>query len=256
MTDPPRYGLFVVGTDTDVGKTAVAVAILRGLVAAGRRVAAYKPVASGIAAASEPGGDPARLWEAAGRTGAIGSVCPQCFKPPLAPPRAARVVGQSVDESLLRRGLTAWRDHELVVVEGAGGLFSPLAAATLGADLAREFGYPLVVVDAARLGAIGRTLATVQAARAAGLTVAACVLSQVTPPRGEPDDPAGDVAIAAANTADIQRLVADVPVTLLSHGATAFAPPLDWWSLAGGPASREALRHPEVVPPPPRPAAG
>ena len=51
MTDLPRRGLFVVGTDTDVGKTAVAVAILRGLVAAGRRVAAYKPVASGIAAA-------------------------------------------------------------------------------------------------------------------------------------------------------------------------------------------------------------
>jgi dethiobiotin synthetase len=236
MTDLPRRGLFVVGTDTDVGKTAVAVAMLRGLVAAGRRVAAYKPVASGIAAAAEPGGDPERLWEAAGRIGAIADVCPQCFKPPLAPPRAAGAAGRTVDELLLRTGLAVWRDQELVVVEGAGGLFSPLAAATLGADLAREFGYPLVVVDAARLGAIGRTLATVRAARAAGLTVAACVLSQATPPRGEPDDPEGDVAIAAANAADLEPLLADVPVTLLSHGASQFAPPIDWWALAGGPA--------------------
>jgi dethiobiotin synthetase len=238
LTDPPRRGLFVVGTDTDVGKTAVAAAILRELVAAGRRVAAYKPVASGIAAAAEPGGDPERLWEAANRVGAIADVCPQCFQPPLSPPRAARGVGRAVDESLLRAGLAAWRDHELVVVEGAGGLFSPLAAATLGADLAREFGYPLVVVDAARLGAIGRTLATVRAARAEGLAVAACVLSQVAPPRGEPDDPAGDGAIAAANAADLQQLLPDVHVALLAHGATAFAPRLDWWALAGGPASR------------------
>jgi dethiobiotin synthetase len=236
MTDLPRRGLFVVGTDTDVGKTAVAVAMLRGLVAAGRRVAAYKPVASGIAAAAEPGGDPERLWEAAGRVGAIADICPQCFKSPLAPPRAARAAGRTVEESLLRTGLTAWRDQELVVVEGAGGLFSPLGEATLGADLVREFGYPLVVVDAARLGAIGRTLATVRAARAAGLKVAACVLSQVAPPRGEPDDPAGDAAIAAANTDDLGALLADVPVTLLSHGAADFAPPVDWWSLAGGPA--------------------
>lgn len=256
MTDLPRRGLFVVGTDTDVGKTAVAVAILRGLVAAGRRVAAYKPVASGIASAAEPGGDPERLWEAAGRGGAITSVCPQCFRPPLSPPRAARAAGRVVDEPLLRTGLAVWRHHELAVVEGAGGLFSPLAAATLGADLAREFGYPLVVVDSARLGAIGRTLATVRAARAAGLTVAACVLSQVTPPRGGPDDPESDVAIAAANVADLEPLLADVPVTLLSHGATGFAPPLDWWALAGGPASRSSVTHPGAGPPPPRPAAG
>lgn len=256
MIDLPRRGLFVVGTDTDVGKTTAAVAILRSLVAAGRRVAAYKPVASGIDGAGEPGSDPKRLWEAAGGVRSPAAVCPQCFPAPLSPPRAARAAGRLVDEQLLRTGLAAWRDHDLVVVEGAGGLFSPLGEATLGADLACEFGYPLVVVDAARLGAIGRTLATVRAARAAGLVVVACVLSQVAPPRGEPDDPAGEAAIAAANAADVQQLLADVPVTLLSHGADRFAPPLDWWALAGGPASRGSVTHPGVGPPPPRPAAG
>lgn len=250
MTDLSRRGLFVVGTDTDVGKTAVAVAILRGLVATGRRVAAYKPVASGIATADAPGGDPERLWEAAGRVGAITAVCPQCFPAPLAPPRAARAAGRMVDETLLRTGVSAWRGRDLVVVEGAGGLFSPLGQTTLGADLADEFGYPLVVVDTARLGAIGRTLATVRAARAAGLTVAACVLSQVAPPGGDPADPTSAGAIASANVQDLQHLLGNLPVTLLAHGASGFAPPLDWWALAGG------LTRPAVVPPPPRPAAG
>lgn len=250
MTDLSRRGLFVVGTDTDVGKTAVSVAILRGLVATGRRVAAYKPVASGIATADAPGGDPERLWEAAGRVGAITAVCPQCFPAPLAPPRAARAAGRMVDETLLRTGVSAWRGRDLVLVEGAGGLFSPLGPTTLGADLAGEFGYPLVVVDAARLGAIGRTLATVRAARAAGLTVAACVLSQVAPPGGDPADPTSAAAIASANVQDLQHLLGDLPVTLLAHGASGFAPSLDWWALAGG------LTRPAGAPPPPRPAAG
>lgn len=232
-SDIPARGLFVVGTDTDVGKTAVAVQILRELAATGRRVAAYKPAASGIGSVEDPGGDPRRLWEASGRVGSLAEVCPQVFPAPLAPPRAARLAGRAVDEALLRSGLAAWRGQEIVVVEGAGGLFSPLADATLAADLAGEFGYPLVIVDSARLGAIGRTLATARAARAAGLTVAACVLSLVAPPRGDRDDPLGDEAIARANLADLTRLLPGTPLTLLAHAALDFARRLDWWSLAG-----------------------
>lgn len=231
-SDIPPRGLFVVGTDTDVGKTAVAVRILRALAATGRRVAAYKPVASGIGSAAEPGGDPRRLWEASGRVGSVAEVCPQVFLAPLAPPRSAAVAGRVVDEPLLRAGLAAWRGQDIVVVEGAGGLFSPLGDATLGADLAGAFGYPLVIVDSARLGAIGRTLATARAARAAGLSVAACVLSQVTPPRGDRDDPLGEEAIALANVADLGRLLPGTQITLLPHSADAFTPQLDWWALA------------------------
>lgn len=252
----PHRGLFVVGTDTDVGKTAAAVAILRDLFARGRSVAAYKPVASGLAAVDAPGGDPMRLWEAAGRIGTPSAVCPQCFPAPLSPPRAANAACRPIDETLLRTGLAAWRDRDVVVVEGAGGLFSPLGPATLGADLAADFGYPLVVVDAARLGAIGRTLATVRAARAAGLAVAACVLSEVTAARDAIDDPAGDAAIAVANVIDLGLQLPDIPVTRLAHGAREFDPPVDWWALAAEPASRAGLRHPAAGPPPPPPAAG
>ncbi len=257
-------GLFVTGTDTDVGKTAVAVAIIRLLVAAGKAVGVYKPVASGVASAEDPAGDPGRLWEAAGRPrgpttphaagvaasrvpafhpvrlwaasgrpGRPAEVCPQVFPAAIAPARAAAAAGRSVDESLLRAGIVAWQASDVVVVEGAGGLFSPLAGDTLNVDLAREFALPLVVVDAARLGSIGRTLATVRAARAEGLSVAACVLSQVTPPRGRPGDPDSDEQIAADAGADLRRLLPNVAVTRLGHGATAFAPPIDWWAATG-----------------------
>ena len=229
-------GLFVTGTDTDVGKTAAAVAIARWLVAAGRRVGGYKPVATGLAAADDPGGDPVRLWEAAGRPLTPASVCPQVFRAALAPPQAARAEGRQVDERFLREGFAVWTaSHEIVVVEGAGGLFSPLGEATLGVELARDLGIPLVVVDATRLGGIGRTLATVRAARAEGLTVAACVLSEVTPPRPG-DGQASDEAITRATLAELTSRLPGIPVTLLPHGRESFAPAVDWWQMAAEPA--------------------
>jgi len=230
----PCRGLFITGTDTDVGKTAVAVAIVRALAAAGRRVGAYKPAASGLASAADPGSDPARLWEAAGRPLTIHAVCPQAFQAAVAPPQAARAEGRRVDEVLLRAGITPWLESsEIAVVEGAGGLFSPLGEDTLGVDLAREFGFPLVVVDAARLGTIGRTLATVRAARAERLTVAACVLSEVGPPRGEAADAESDAAISVASLAELGRRLPGVPLLRLPHGATACTPAVDWWQTAG-----------------------
>ncbi|MBM4021608.1 MAG: dethiobiotin synthase [Planctomycetes bacterium] len=229
----PSRGLFVTGTDTGVGKTAAAVAIVRWLVAAGHRVGVYKPVASGIAAADEPGGDPRRLWEAAGRPATPAAVCPQVFPAAIAPARAAAAVGLAVDDPLLRTGLAAWKESDIVVIEGAGGLCSPLGADTLGVDLAAAIGYPIVVVDAARLGAVGRNLATARAARAAGLAVAACVLSHVAPVAGDPADPASDEAIVAAARADLERHGLAAPVVILGHGADVFRPPLDWWRAAG-----------------------
>lgn len=223
----------MVGTDTGVGKTAVAAGILRALVQAGRQVGAYKPVATGIATAVEPGGDPTLLWEAASRPRSPREVCPQVFAAPLSPPRSSRAEGRTVDDALLRTGLIAWQSMEVVVVEGAGGLFSPLGHQTLGVDLARDLGLPLVIVDAARLGGIGRTLCTARAARAEGLLIAACVFSEVAAPAGgrssEPDR-----SIARQTAADLAALLPEVPVTVLWHDAAEFDPPLDWWSLATG----------------------
>ena len=226
-------GLFVTGTDTGVGKTTVAVAIVRQLVGRGLRVGVYKPVASGVGDGGGTASDAALLWEAAGQPLSIAAVCPQAFAAAIAPPASARAMGRTVDDRLLHDGFSRWREaSEIVIVEGAGGLFSPLSAATLNADLARALGLPLVVVDGARLGAIGRTLAVVEAARSRGLQVAAVVLSQVERLTGSLDDAASTLAIAVESGRDLAVRINPVPVAVLGHGAERIEPDLDWRGLA------------------------
>lgn len=180
---PPR-GLFITGNDTEVGKTWVASIIVRSLVQAGYRVGVYKPVASdcvldGTNLVSE---DSLALWSAAGQPLTPETVCPQRFRAPLAPHLAARAEGREVDVQLLREGLSAWVGHcDVVLVEGAGGLMSPIGDTEYVADLALDFGYPLVVVAANVLGAINQTLQTLITAASfrGGLPVAGIVLNDV-----------------------------------------------------------------------------
>jgi dethiobiotin synthetase len=156
-------GLFITGTGTGVGKTYVGALIARALRAAGKRVGVYKPVASGCALRDGQfvSPDALALWEAAGRPGTLEQVCPQRFAVPLAPHLAARAEGRRVDPRLLREGINFWREtSDIVLVEGAGGLMSPVSDADYNADLAAEFGYPLVVVSANVLGTINATLQT------------------------------------------------------------------------------------------------
>lgn len=241
-------GLFVTGTDTGVGKTAVTVAIVRQLVRnRGLRVGVYKPVSSGVDPGRFSESDAARLWEAAGRPLSIEAVCPQLFAAAISPPRSARAEGRRVDEKLLRAGFDAWRDaSDIVIVEGAGGLMSPLGDTLLNADLALDLGLPLVVVDAARLGSIGRTLAIAEAAAARGLRLAAVVLSQVEPLVEELaedlvgesasnfDDPASGWAISRDSASDLAERLRPVPVVMLSHKAASFEPEPDWQMLSRG----------------------
>jgi len=225
----PR-GLFVAGTDTDVGKTSVAVAMLSEVAAAGHHCRAYKPVASGVT----PGcSDPERLWRATGCRGRLADVCPQVFRAAMAPDQAARAEGRRVDERLLRQGVAPHSDGEFLVVEAAGGLFSPLGPNTLSADLARDLGLPVIVVDAARIGLIGRTLGTLTAARAAGLAVAAVVLSEVSPVAAglsaAVDSPE---EIARQSLADLGRRLPELPIGWLGHTAERIEPAINWLDLA------------------------
>ena len=91
MSEPAR-GLFITGTDTEVGKTRVTAMIARSLVAAGYRVGVYKPAASGCRREGDEliADDAVALWEAAGRPATLEQVCPQRFEAPLAPHLAAR----------------------------------------------------------------------------------------------------------------------------------------------------------------------
>ena len=185
MNRKPYRGLFITGTDTGVGKTYVASGIARRLRAAGRRVGVYKPAASGCARRDERLWieDAARLWEAAGRPHSIETVCPQAFAAPLAPHLAARAEGRELDEALLVTGLEPWADSEIVLIEGAGGLMSPMGEQIYVADLALELGYPLVVVAPNQIGVINQTLQTLITAATfrEGLTVAGVVLNDCRP---------------------------------------------------------------------------
>ena len=177
-------GLFITGTNTEVGKTYVAACIARQLVAEGKRVGVYKPVASGCRNVDGKlvSDDAKMLWEAAGKPRSLAEVSPQLFEAPLAPHRAAEVEGKTVDCELLRDGLKCWlRGFDIVLVEGVGGLMSPISADDYNAGLAAEFGFPLLVVSPNELGTINQTLQTLitAATYAEGLPVAGIVLNDV-----------------------------------------------------------------------------
>ena len=176
-------GLFITGTDTEVGKTYVAALIARSLAASGYRVGVYKPAASGcrLEAGVLVSDDAVSLWEAAGRPGDLQHVCPQCFAAPLAPHLAARQEGRRVDEALLRDGLQYWQDRsDIVLVEGVGGLMSPIGDDEYVADLAHDLAMPLIVVSRNVLGTINQTLQTLITASVFrdGLSVAGVVLNE------------------------------------------------------------------------------
>ena len=162
----------------------MAALVARSLAQTGIRVGVYKPVASGCHR-SETGlvaDDARRLWIAAGRPGRLDDVCPQRFEAALAPPEAATCESRQVDASLLRRGAQCWEtDSEVLIVEGAGGLLSPLANDVLNVDLMQQFSpVRLIIVAANRLGAVHQTLATIDASLYRGIRPDAIVLSDVT----------------------------------------------------------------------------
>ncbi len=198
--------LFFAGTDTDVGKTYLASLVARSLARAGNRVGVYKPVASGCQRlGSELVADDARrLWIAAGHPRGLSDVCPQRFEAALAPPEAAECEARKVDAALLRSGAECWEpDSDWLIVEGAGGLLSPLADDVLNIDLVKMFSpVRLIVVAANRLGVVHQTLATIEASLYRGVRPDAIVLSNVT---DQPDES------SRTNLRQIARY-SDVPV--------------------------------------------
>jgi dethiobiotin synthetase len=223
-------GLFITGTDTGVGKTYVAAMIARQLAADGRKVGVYKPAASGCSRVDGVlvSDDAVALWKAAGQPGEFDRVCPQCFEAPLAPHLAALAEGRRLDTDLLRQGLEYWRGRsEIVLVEGAGGLMSPLGEEEYVADLVEEFGFPLVVVARNVLGTINQTLLTLIAASVfrEGLPLAGVILNHPAVPRA--DD--------ASLSQNRRELAARCVAPILAEVAWAADEPdvhVDWSSLA------------------------
>jgi dethiobiotin synthetase len=179
-------GLFVTGTDTGVGKTVLSAALLAAIAAEGGSVSAHKPAVTGL---DEPGeGGTNGVWPpdhellAAAAGMDAERVAPFRYGPAVSPQLAAELAGERIDrEQVLAAGAAAMGNggdpQRTLIVEGVGGLFSPLAEDFTVCDLAAALRLPLLIAARAGLGTINHTLLTVQAARAAGLTVRAVVLT-------------------------------------------------------------------------------
>ncbi|MFN7085136.1 MAG: dethiobiotin synthase [Burkholderiales bacterium] len=209
------HGFFVTGTDTGVGKTLMACALLHAFAARGARVVGMKPVAAGArrTARGLRNDDVDRLVAAGNVTAPLAWINPYCFEPPVAPHIAACAAGVAIE---LPRIANACRElaaiADTVIVEGAGGFCVPLNARETTADLAQSLGLPLLLVVGMRLGCLNHALLTAQAARARGLVLAGWVANQI-----EPGMPYLDENIAALE----ERLVAPC----LAH--VGFAPAAD-----------------------------
>lgn len=223
-------GLFVTATDTGVGKTILSAALLAALAASGESVRAFKPVVTGLQDEAEITArgawppDHELLAMAAGM--AADEVSPLRYGPAVSPHLAAQLAGEQIEPEAL---LAAAREHEssagTLIVEGVGGLLTPLADEYSVCDLAVALGLPVLIAARPGLGTINHTLLTIHAARTAGLGVRAVVF---TPWPAQPTD------VEHSNQATIARL-GDVQVETLSGIAS---PALEDLAKAGAPLLR------------------
>jgi dethiobiotin synthetase len=179
-----QRGLFVTGTDTGVGKTRIAAMLAHQLKQQGMVVRPRKPVESGCLR-GEDGlmpFDAITLQVAAGSDEPLAHICPYRFESALSPEKAAALANKqlTLDDVTVacRRGVVSASDF--LLVEGAGGFYSPLASGVLNADLAIALSLPVLLIASDRLGVINQTLLAVEAIKHRGLTLAAVILNSVT----------------------------------------------------------------------------
>lgn len=170
-------GLFITGTDTHAGKTWFAVRLIRFLTEQGISVVPRKPVESGWQE-DVTLTDAWQLAKAAHMTEHLDEVCPLRFKRAVSPARAALEENVALRiEQLTRLCTNALSPDSVVIVEGAGGFYSPIATDGLNADLAVELNLPVILVADNRLGSINQVLLATEAIHSRGLNLTAIILN-------------------------------------------------------------------------------
>lgn len=210
-------GYFVTATGTDIGKTYVSAGLLSAWRAQGHAVAATKPVMSGFAEDALEQSDAGRLLAAMGRAvtpDAVSEICLHRLAPPLAPNVAMRQAGVAQDYGVIRQFVQRRLEGAAGchLVEGAGGVMSPLTDDRLQIDLMADMQLPVILVTAPYLGSISHTLSALYGLRGRGLTVAAVVISQPS--------------VSGEGPASFSReldLFTDLPLFGISHGQDAAA---------------------------------
>ncbi|MFA7270722.1 MAG: dethiobiotin synthase [Sterolibacterium sp.] len=174
-------GIFVTGTDTGIGKTLMACALLRGFAARGLRVAGMKPVAAGMDGGNS-NEDVELLKSASNVAFAERLINPYLLCEALAPHIAARHQGIVIDSQSILECFEKMRAAtDLVIVEGVGGFQVPLGPQEDSARLAVLLGLPVILVVGMRLGCISHALLTQAAIQARSLPLAGWIANQIDP---------------------------------------------------------------------------
>lgn len=205
-----RPGVFITGTDTGVGKTFVGVKLALRLAESGLRVKPRKPVESGCRRQGNDliAADAQALLAAAQSGETLAAVCPYRFEAAVSPARAARLAGVSLNlTQLVHACCSGLAADDFLLVEGAGGFYSPLTLNALNADLAGALGLPVLLIAADRLGALNHVLLTCEAITRRGLRLAAVVLNRL------------ESTVASPTMDNAQDLGArlDVPLFAMAH---------------------------------------
>jgi dethiobiotin synthetase len=209
-------GVFVTGTDTGVGKTVIASALVRTLAAAGARVAVMKPVASGAARTAEGlrSADALALLQASNVPASYTLVNPFCFEPAISPQIAADDCGIEVDIDRIRQNFALLGAHaDWVVVEGAGGWLAPISPTRSMADLARALGLAVLLVVGLRLGCLNHARLTRLAIESSGCPFAGWIGCGVD----------ASFERSAENLASLEQLLHEAPLAVVPHSPAAAA---------------------------------
>lgn len=216
----------ITGTGTDVGKTWVAEALIRGWVAAGRTVEVLKPVLTGVDLSNPErwaSSDPGRLLTAAGRplnADTLRAACPFHFRAPLSPDQAAEQAGRTLGLSEVLQVVLQFDrpEPQELLVEGAGGVMSPLSADATQLQLWRRLGWPVVLVAGTYLGSLSHTLTALEVL---GAQAAGVILSH-----------SSDAPVSAERHAASLARYVEVPIAHCARGQLALSPALlDAWLL-------------------------
>ena len=214
-------GLFVTGTDTEVGKTVIAGGIARVLKDKGQRVGVFKPIASGCR--KERGElvsqDAEFLAHCADARENLDQICPVRLKEPLAPEVVVQRGAGPIDLAAIRTYYNRLAsEQEVMIVEGIGGLLVPLTEDLLVADLASQMDLPLLIVAKPGLGTINHTLLTIEAARARGLRVAGIVINSYVADTATVAEETNPAAIERASGVKVLTIVPRDLDTNMSRG--------------------------------------
>lgn len=197
-------GLFITGTDTEIGKTFVSSLLIKILAKDNVKVAGMKPVASGakIIDGSLKNDDALSLLQASNINADYDVVNPYVFETAVSPHIAAEQSGIDIDLDKIKNNFEQLqRQSDVVIVEGVGGWYAPLSCHTTVADLAEELKLPVILVVGLRLGCLNHTLLTAQAIRQSGLTIAGWIANHIEE----------DFSSADENIKTIKHFLNDIP---------------------------------------------